>query len=157
MRRTIGFILPALACSFVAQPLFAQNTWETAVNNGRVAPGNDGTATFRSYNQPSTNDDGVMVFLARASSGGGGPQVEGVYYYDRLGGGPVLKLFERGDPVPAPNNVLINGNPSSFNEFPSTPRIGPNSNVVAHRGQHEPVWTYLLADASETRVGTSGI
>lgn len=143
-------------------PAFAEYAWQIAVNNGDVAPGNNGTATFRSYNQPSTNDAGVMVFRARAAAtggggGGGGPQVEGIYYLDQLAGGSVVKLFERGDAVPAPNNVLINGNPSAFNEFPSTPRIDPNSNVVAHRGQHEPVWKYLLADGTETRVGTAGV
>jgi hypothetical protein len=148
----------SLICALAPLPALAQTSWETAVNNGNVAPGNDGTATFRSYNQPSTNDAGVMVFRARAAAeSGGGVAVEGVYYLDAPGGGPLLKLFERGDAVPAPNNVLINGSPSSFNGFPSTPRIDPNSNVLAHRGQHEPVWTYLLADGSETRVGTAGI
>ena len=151
-------LMPALAIAALPMSAQADLAWQVAVNNGTTAPGKAATATFRSYNQPSTNDAGVMVFRARAAvTSGGGPQVEGVYYLDFAGAGSVLKLFERGDVVPAPNNVLINGNPSSFNEFPSTPRIDPNSNVVAHRGQHEPVWSYLLADGSETRVGTAGV
>lgn len=151
-------IAAAIAFAFLPGPAQAQSDWKVAVNHGDVAPSTKSdVATFRSYNPPSMNDAGVMVFRARAAAaGGGGPQVEGVYYLDPADG-VVVRLFERGDTVPAPNNVLINGIPSSFNEFPSTPRIDPNSSLVAHRGQHEPVWAYLLADGSETRVGTAGI
>lgn len=159
MYACIRGLFTAAALCLAPLPVWAEYSWEVAVNNGDIAPSINGTATFRSYNQPSQNEDGVLVFRARAAaaSGGGGPQVEGVYYLDQPSGAPVQKLFERGDVVPAPNNVLINGNPSAFNEFPSTPRIDPNSDVVAHRGQHEPVWRYLLADGSETRIGTAGI
>jgi hypothetical protein len=59
--------------------------------------------------------------------------------------------------VPEPNNTDVNGVLATFNEFPSTPRIDPNSTLAASRGQHLPAWSYLLADGSETRVGTAGI
>lgn len=156
----------------LSSPVAAQTVWDVVVNNGDEAPSSKiEQVNYRSYNQPSINEAGAMVFRARVASPTGGmgtaaaegagggpsePQVEGVYFLETPTSA-VQKLFERGDVVPAPNNVLTNGNPASFNEFPSTPRIDPNSNSVAHRGQHEPVWTYLLADGSETRVGTAGV
>ncbi len=43
--------------------------WETVVNNADIAPGT--AHAFFSYNQPSINDDGTVVFRARAKGAGG--------------------------------------------------------------------------------------
>jgi len=71
--------------------------------------------------------------------------------------GPLETIAAVGDEVPQPNNTLYNGELASFNEFPAFPRIDAGSSTVATRGQSQPVWTYLLPDATETRVGTAGI
>ncbi len=46
-------------------------TWTTIVNNGDVIPGTTKTL-FNSYNQPSVNDSGVVVFSARSKAAGSG-------------------------------------------------------------------------------------
>lgn len=152
MQKVLAGMVAALAATTSpAQSL----VWQTAANNADIAPGGDPAATFRSYNQPAVNDAGTVVFRAR-SSVGSSAQVDGVYLRNLTMPGSVLKLLVRGDAVPAPNNTLYNGLPAGFTEFPSTPRIDAGSDLIATRGQHEPVWTYLLG-GTETRVGTSGI
>lgn len=128
--------------------------WQTIVNNGDAAPG--GTTRFRSYNQPSINDSGLVVFRARSSSGMGGMQIDGVYVRSAAPGAPILKLAARDDTVPDPNNTFYTGLPAAFTEFPSIPRIDATSNLAATRGAHPPVWTYTVDDV-ETRIGTAGI
>lgn len=149
--------------------------WITVVNNGDLMPGS--TKNFNSYNQPAVNSNGLVVFRARSQGGDGGAEggesgsttptaaadaggnqggnqpVHGIYTRGmaRLTN-PVVKLFARGDLAPPPNNLN-----ASFNEFPSTPRIAPNTALIATRGQTTPVWKYLLSDGTETRVGTSGV
>ncbi|AKS42697.1 hypothetical protein [Wenzhouxiangella marina] len=125
--------------------------WEAIVNNGDEAPGGDANDLFRSYNPPSMNDQGVVVFRARSAILGG-PQSGGLYMIDLGSVDPAIKLLFRGDPVPAPNNLG-----ATFIEFPSTPRIDPNGSLVASRGQHDPVWEYSLGGKETTRVGTAGI
>ena len=129
--------------------------WTTAVNNATEAPGGDPGALFISYNQPSINDAGIMVFRARSRVGTGDPLTSGIYRLD-LFGGSVEKLAIRGDVVPDPNNTVVMGSLATFNEFPSTPRIDPGSMLTASRAQHLPVWTFLL-DGLETRIGTAGL
>ena len=143
--------LALLASNALANTLF----WQTAANNGDVAPGGNSAATFRSYNQPAINDAGVVVFRARSSSGQG-PQVDGVYMIDLSAANPIVKLLARDDTVPQPNNTLYTGTLAAFTEFPSTPRIDAGSDLIATRGQSQPVWTYVL-DGAETRIGTSGV
>ena len=46
---------------------------------------------------------------------------------------------------------------STFNEFPSFPRIDANSGTLAFRGQSTPSVVTILPDGSETRSGTSGL
>jgi hypothetical protein len=71
--------------------------------------------------------------------------------------------------VPWPNNTeypLPGGQGattlSTFNEFPSFPRIALTADAVATRGNHQPVWTYVIGtdpdsgEPVETRVGTTG-
>lgn len=147
-----GTVLAFAATLGVAQPV----KWGTVANNGEIAPGGDPTAAFRSYNQPAINDAQLVVFRARSSPSGGGSQIDGVYAMDFATPGSTIKLLARDDAVPAPNNTDYQGLPSAFTEFPSIPRIDANSSLMATRGAHQPVWTYLLG-ATETRVGTAGI
>lgn len=137
--------------------------WATVGNNADLVPGST-TEKFFSYNQPSINDAGVVAFRARARvpSGGGsgsgqGEPVTGVFTRDMsVSGSPVNTVAVRNGAVPSPNNV-VNPGPSTFNEFPSFPRIDAKSNNVAFRGQSTPSWVTTLSDGSETRSGTSGI
>ena len=112
-------------------------------NNGDFVPGTD--ILFNSYNQPSINADGIVVFRAR-SQGGEGQPVTGIFLTD-IKGSSIESISFRGGTVPGPNNA-----DATFNEFPSFPRIDRDSIMAAFRGQSAPV--YLYAD---TRVGTSGI
>ena len=54
--------------------------------------------------------------------------------------------------MPDPNNLA-----TTFVETPAFPRIDMWSESIATRGNHQPVWRYLLGDGTETRVGTTGI
>lgn len=136
--------------------------WNTVVNNTYAAPGSE--LTFNSYNQPSVDGSGVVVFRARTRGGMGGMRARGVYTCDMSGLESCLSddievIADATTLAPAPNNTQ-----ESFIEFPSIPRItadaSPNSNagsgLVATRGQHQPVWEYSIED-EETRVGTTGI
>jgi len=176
VKRSIGRVrrivaLVAIACAAPAG--YAQSfSWETIANNGDLVPGT--TALFNSYNQPAVNTSGLVVFRARGkvpSSGGEGEAVysaaaaaagmvtSGVFMRDMSAvPGPITTLAKRDDPVPAPNNILYNGLPASFTEFPSSPRIDATSPLAVTRGQSAPVYRYLLADGvTETRVGTAGV
>lgn len=128
-------------------PLPESFSWQTVVNNLDTVPGTDGKL-FNSYNQPSINKSGQLVFRARSK----GPEVmSGIYFKDARSGGPIQKLADRTSEVPSPNNTM-----ASFNEFPSIPRIAENARTVATRGNSEPVWNYTAGDL-ETRVGTTGL
>ena len=67
-------------------------------------------------------------------------------------GGAVVSILDRDAQVPEPNNL-----DTTFIEPPSFPRIDIGSNTIATRGNHQPVWEYLLEDGTETRAGTTGI
>ena len=141
-----------LATSFTATaqtpaPLPGGFAWRKMVNNLDTLPETDGKP-FNSYNQPSINKAGILVFRARSK----GPDVSsGIYLKDVNSGGPLQKIADRTTEVPSPNNTM-----ATFNEFPSIPRISENGRTVATRGNSEPVWNYMDGDA-ETRVGTNGI
>jgi hypothetical protein len=138
--------------------------FSTVVNNGDLVPGTD--RFFNSYNQPSVNADGIVVFRAR-SQGGMGQPATGIFLGD-IKGAPIEAITVRGDLVPQPNNT-----DATFNEFPSFPRIDGNSDMVAFRGQSNPVYVYEIPvteslvfelaeneaeeDVTETRIGTSGV
>ena len=126
-------------------------TWTTVVNNNTLIPGS--TKTFNSYNQPSVNGSGLVVFRARSKGGNGGEPIHGIYTRRMsVGNQPIVMLFDRDSQVPQPNNTG-----STFLEFPSIPRIDFSANTIATRGQSQPVWTYQLPDGTDTKVGTSGI
>ena len=151
-------------------------SWQTVVNNATAIPGAD--KNFSSYNQPSVNGSGLVVFRARSTGSEGGESsgtgpVRGIFtrdMRDRLAPGDVTLLFRnRGgkgvesdvyNTVPQPNNL-----DAPFNEFPSIPRIDIGSATIATRGQSRPVWEFAIGydDATDppteltTRVGTSGV
>ncbi len=161
-------IAAAVACIFgwsgaIAGPVF---NWATVVNNGDLAPGST-TAKFFSYNQPSINDAGLVVFRARArppagaasSSGGGGQgePITGIFTRDMSAvASSINAVAVRNGIVPDPNNVTKPGS-ATFNEFPSFPRIDAKSDNLAFRGQSTPSWVTTLPDGSETRSGTTGL
>jgi len=129
--------------------------WKVVSNNQTLVPGST-ELKFFSYNQPSINSSGLLVFRGRArgatgsgGSGGSGGMSRGVFAVDACQPSPKLyTVAETGSSVPAPNNT-----DATFNEFPSIPRIDMNSAVMATRGQSSPVWS--LSDG--TRLGTAGV
>jgi len=147
-----------------APPETVQFTLSTVVNNGDYMPTDlcnpAGVITntcrkFNSYNQPSVNAAGLVVIRARSRGGQGlGEPVHGVYTRDMATiGSQVIKLFDRNTYVPSPNNLN-----TLFTEPPSFPRIDINSDTIATRGNHQPVWA-VVNDAGEIieKVGTTGI
>ena len=124
--------------------------WQVVVNNGVTVPGD--ARKFNSYNQPSVNVDGLVVFRARSKGGTSGEPAHGVYTRDVALRTGVIRLFDRATDVPQPNNLG-----TTFVEPPSFPRIDQSSNTIASRGNHQPVWTYVLPDGTETRAGTTGV
>lgn len=144
------------AAKLKPDPIF---DWSTVVNNNDVMPGAPGARTFNSYNQPSVNLDGLVVFRARSRGGSGlGPPTHGIYTRDMLAGGPIVRVLDRTTLVPDPNNLG-----TRFVETPSFPRIDMRSATIATRGNHQPVWRYIIGtdpnsgEDIETRAGTTGI
>jgi hypothetical protein len=132
-----------------ASALSSQLTWSTVANVSDTPPGL--SQTFNSFNQPSVNDAGVVVFRARTT----GPRpVRGIYLRSTQGSSqPISKIGEVGDAVPQPNNSA-----GTFNEFPSFPRIDATSTNVVTRAQSTPVWTYSTdGGVTNTNEGTSGV
>ena len=128
--------------------------WSTVVNNNEVIPGK--TSKFNSYNQPSINAQGYVVFRARSK---GPDPLSGLFVRDSAQPGSFVETVAlRGDEVPAPNNTRYQPDDvlSSFIEFPSIPRIAYGSRAIASRGNFRPVWTYLTPEG-ETRAGTTGL
>ena len=168
MRRHSRCILPlalfaAIATnSIAAQPQVAPFTWSSVVSNADYMPTDscDPTAFlptsppcryFNSYNQPSVNASGLVVFRARSRGGhGAGEPVHGIYTRDMGAAGPVVRILERGSPVPQPNNL---GTP--FHEPPSFPRIDIGSPTIVTRGNHQPVWQ--VSGDVEEQAGTTGV
>jgi len=142
--------------------------WQVVVNNGFEIPDNPGRF-YNSYNPPSVNAEALVVFRARSTGQQQGP-VSGIYIRDMaMPGGIINKIADRDTEVPQPNNTeypLPGGQGgatlSTFNEFPSFPRIALTVDTVATRGNHQPVWTYVIGtdpdtgEPVETRVGTTG-
>lgn len=162
-----------VAAAFASTAVLAAPTvtWTTVVNNGTAAPATTTGAQFFSYNQPSVNDLGLVVFRARArppvgegGSGGGGTgePVRGIFTRDMsTPGAPVTTIASNKAPfdvVPQPNNTG-----GTFNEMPSFPRIDAQSKTIAFRGQSSPVFEFQTGiDGSTgepitTKGGTSGV
>lgn len=129
--------------------------WKVVANNLTLMP-NSPQLAFFSYNQPSVNGDGLVVFRGRAknATSGSGEIQRGLYATDTCL--PHISIYTIADTVntlvPAPNNTN-----ATFNEFPSIPRIDAGSGLIASRGQSAPVWTYTDSSGASTTVGTSGL
>lgn len=143
----------AVSGAHAATPL----SWSTVVNNNSQFPGD--TRNFNSYNQPSVNNAGLVVFRARTQGGGAAGPASGVLTRDMSSAGnPIVPVAVRGSQVPQPNNTS-----AVFNEFPSIPRIDARSSMIATRGQSRPVLEYqngvdpITGEATTTRGGTAGI
>lgn len=162
MRKHVLQLLSGLAiltCSALAFPQLtpqakpqSQLAWNTVANNGMMMPGS--SAKFNSYNQPSINVNGTVVFRARSKGGSGATQVHGIYLYTpgKSSSGQLAVVFDKNSLVPPPNNNNV-----TFIEFPSFPRIDQLTDSIVTRGASQPVLTYLLGDGTETRIGTSGV
>ena len=126
----------------------SQLTWSTVANLNNTPPGK--SIPFNSFNQPSVNRAGLVVFRARTK----GPRqpVRGIYTRATQGANQsIATVAEVGGAVPWPNS-----SGGTFNEFPSFPEIDANSSNIVTRGQSTPVWTYSL-NGTDTKVGTSGV
>lgn len=132
--------------------------FQTVVNNNDLIPGTE--KNFNSYNQPSINANGLVVFRARSRGGeGAGQPASGIFIHDMsTARSSIIPFALRGDLVSDPNNTG-----AIFNEFPSIPRIDANSGQIATRGQSRPVLEYQVGvmpgtgEPETTRLGTSGI
>lgn len=125
--------------------------WKVTANNETLIPASP-ELKFFSYNQPSVNSSGLVVFRGRAKSAAGsgdtGTMVRGLFAVDACRPSPTLRtLADTSTVVPAPNNTG-----ATFKEFPSIPRIDMDSAVIASRGQSSPVWSSV-----DGRIGTSGV
>ena len=121
---------------------------------------------FNSYNQPSVSADQLVVMRARSEGAdggagesvgavddgeGGNQPVHGVFTRDMAAAGPVVRILDRDTLVPQPDNLG-----ETFIEPPSFPRIDIWSDTMATRGNHKPVWTYVLRRHRD-QSGTAGI
>ena len=180
-----SIVVAAVPAAVLGQTLTAPApwSWETVVNNATGIPGTaqlDGSGNsipgtekrFSSYNQPSVNGAGLVVFRARstgkegggeeatllaASTGSGstadtGP-VKGIFtraMAGPTGPGPVTMILRNGHQKDSPDplytvpwpNDIAAPGPAVFNEFPSIPRIDLRSGTIATRGQSTPVYEY---------------
>ncbi|MBI1378965.1 MAG: hypothetical protein GC157_16020 [Frankiales bacterium] len=142
-------VVPSAVTTAAEAGASSQLSWSTVANVADLAPGT--TKNFNSFNQPSVNADGTVVFRARTK--GESQPVRGVYTRDTDdAGSAIVPVAEVGGAVPAPNN-----SDGTFNEFPAFPRIDATGSMVATRGQSTPVLTYTLPDGTDTKVGTSGV
>jgi len=133
--------------------------WVRVVNNYDEMPEAPVGRNFNSYNQPSVNLNGLVVFRARSKGGDKqGPPTHGIYTRDMLTEGEIVRILDRTTGLPDPNNLG-----TTFVETPSFPRIDLDSGTIATRGNHQPAWRYSLGkdqttgEDIETRVGTTGI
>lgn len=157
----LALLVPCLAWG--ASPIDA--TWRTVANNGSLIPSatcapyaaipSPSCRVFNSFNQPSVNTSGLVVFRARSKGGGGlGEPQQGVYTRDMDGRNePIVRIIDRDTAVPQPSNRN-----TDFQETPAFPRIDANWPTIVTRGIHPPVWQ-VTNDAGEVveQVGTNGV
>ena len=156
-RRNIR-IATAVAAALLACPAVAQGQaafeWKVVTDNTREIPGFAGR-TLNSYNDPSVNSKGLVVFRARSTGKQGGP-IRGIFSRDMEEQLPMEIAYLAQSEVPWPNNTSYNSNAGRFNEFPSFARVDAGSPTIATRGQSQPTWGYEV-DGEEARLGTSGV
>lgn len=146
--RTKIFIAVGVAIFGAAMSVNAETVsfeWKTVVDNNSTPPG-VASEKFFSYNQPSVNDNALVVFRARAKpptgGQGGGEPTRGVFTRNMANNTAIKTIASTKPPsdvVPAPNNIT-KPKPATFNEFPAFPRIDKLSNTVAFRAQSQPTW-----------------
>lgn len=135
----------------------ATGKWVIVVNNTYMPPG-DPSMNFFSYNQPSVNSNGEVVFRARAkipggSGSSGAEPHRGVWVVDLCSSPALQTIVDNATLVPDPNNLGV-----TFTETPSIPRIDISSGLLATRGNSQPVWDYIdPVTQLETRAGTTGV
>lgn len=144
-----------------ADPITAFD-WQTVVNNNVTFPGE--TRNFNSYNQPSVNDAGLVVFRGRSQGGQpGGEPATGILTRDMSSAGnPLNVIATRTTVAPLPAYATQGGytytpTGATFNEFPAIPRIDQGSSTIATRGQTPPVLTITDSNDVQTKTGTSAI
>lgn len=149
------------ACTAAASN--ATGKWVTVVDNANTPPGVT-DKNFFSFNQPSVNGNGLLVFRGRAKapSSTSAEPLRGVWAVDLCGPLSLQTVVDTAMAVPAPNNQVDPNTgapaPAVFNETPSIPRIDGSSSLLATRGNSPPVWTYIdPATQTETRAGTTGV
>jgi hypothetical protein len=147
---TAGVAAIAATAAAAPKPTF---DWVTVVNNTDLMPPLE-VRNFNSYNQPSVNVNGLVVIRARSRGGPPlGQPTHGIYTRDMaVDDSEIISILDRTTLVPQPNNLE-----TTFVETPSFPRIDIDSDTIATRGNHQPVWRYFLDDGTETRAGTTGI
>ena len=139
-------------------------TWATVANSAVIVPGGDGR-TFNSFNQPSVNNNGLVVLRGRSKGGqAAGEPLRGIYSRQMADGSmPLSVVFDTRTTVPPPNNIQYSGQLGTFTEFPAFPRIGMDNSTMASRGQSKPVYEFQIGvdpvtgAPITTRTGTSGI
>jgi hypothetical protein len=128
--------------------------WRVVTDNTREIPGFAGR-TLNSYNDPSVNSQGLVVFRARSTGKQGGP-IRGIFARNMAEGLPMDIVYLAQSEVPWPNNTAYRSDAGRFNEFPSFARVDAGSPTIVTRGQSQPTWGYEV-DGEEARVGTSGV
>jgi len=151
-------IAAAVATVLLGLPAVGQGQaaaeWQVVTDNTREIPGFAGR-TLNSYNDPSVNSRGFVVFRARSTGKQGGP-IRGIFSRDMEEQLPMDIVYLAQSEVPWPNNTSYNGEAGRFNEFPSFARVDAGSDTIVTRGQSQPTWGYQV-DGEEARVGTSGV
>jgi hypothetical protein len=151
-------IAAAVATALLGMPAVAENQaafdWRVVTDNTIDIPGYDGR-TLNSYNDPSVNSNGFVIFRARSTGKQGGP-IRGIFARDMGEGLPMEIVYLAQSEVPWPNNTAYRNDAGRFNEFPSFARVDAGSPTIVTRGQSQPTWGYEV-DAEEARVGTSGV
>lgn len=147
----VATVLLALPAVSSGQAVFE---WRVVTDNTREIPGFAGRM-LNSYNDPSVNSQGLVVFRARSTGKQGGP-IRGIFAREMAEGRPLYNVYLAQAVVPWPNNAAYNGAEGRFNEFPSFARVDAGSPTIVTRGQTQPTWAYEV-HGNETRLGTSGI
>jgi hypothetical protein len=151
-------IAAAVATALLGMPAVAESQagfdWRVVTDNTIDIPGYDGR-TLNSYNDPSVNSKGLVIFRARSTGKQGGP-IRGIFARDMGEGLPMEIVYLAQSEVPWPNNTAYRSDAGRFNEFPSFARVDAGSATIVTRGQSQPTWGYEV-DGEEARVGTSGV
>ena len=134
-RRKTALIGVAVATLLLALPAVSSGQaafeWQVVTDNTREIPGFAGR-TLNSYNDPSVNSKGLVVFRARSTGKQGGP-IRGIFARDMAEGLPLYRVYLAQAEVPWPNNTAYNGEEGRFNEFPSFARVDAGSLPVPAR------------------------